>query len=1282
MIFNVRPSIFHKLGFACLSFVLFFMASPKADMWQAGNMRFEHLLMDGDSSNSDIGSIRAMTQDAVGFIWIGAEYGLARYDGTHAVRYAADPADERSLSSNYINDLLVDDKGVMWVATDRGLHRYNRLQDDFSRVELEGVLEPQGRVTGLALESAGRIVIGQDAGASLYEPSTGKLLHYPLPYGELKVPASINSVFVDQQDRIWVATRGVGAGLLDEPSGRYQFFSHSPDDPASIIDNHITTIAEDRQGRLWFGSHSSGVSRMDPATRQFTHFRHDLDDPEGLGSDLIWDIRTDSQGLIWIATDHGGISVYQPESDNFVHVRNRPFDLSSLSSNQVRTIFEDARGDMWFGLFPAGLDYYNRAATQFRNFAHRPDRSNSLSHSAVLSLLEGRDGLLWVGTEGGLNAFDREAQRFTRYTRSTGADGLSADAVLALTEDDQGHLWIGTWSGGVNRLNRSTQKFDQFRPRAGDSGSLSSGIVWSIVNDRQGRIWLGTEGGGLNLFHPEDSSFSHWLHDPKDPSSISSNFIWTMLEDSQGRLWIGTTAGLNLFDPHSRSFRNLGISAEDQQTLANNRVRGLMEDRRGRIWIGSQDNGLFVLDPENNTLAHYGADTGLPALYVTGFREDTDGFVWATTTRGVVLIEPVSMAMRVFNRNHGLIGHNFNREASSIDAEGRIYLGSTEGLSVFQPRQLHITGAESPLLITGMRVLNQPVVVGADKAPLKRPIWQTQQLSLDHQQAMFSFEFSKLDYRNRNNRNYAYKLEGFDRDWNSVGGNNTATFTNLNPGRYIFRVRAGSNDGWDATEQQLIVQVLPPPWRSAWAYIGYLLAVLVVLALFIGALVKHYQLTSQQQTNQELVKLNELKDAFLANTSHELRTPLNGIIGIADALADHLQSDPFAATRLQLIASSGRRLGNLINDILDYSKLTKQNLALEVKPLDMKRLTDSVFTLLAPLKADKPLRLVNRIAADALPVLADENRLQQILINLVGNGIKYTEKGEVTVGVRTDGEYAVVYIEDTGMGIAPEQQHSVFEAFHQVQHSSTRQFGGTGLGLAITKQLVELHGGSIWLEVPRTGGTRVAFRLRLGKAEQKSKAAADDHPQAPERLDPAPASAPKISAKPAEPAKGPRNARDQTILVVDDDVVNRMVLRGHLEYNHYQVLEADSGPAAISTLRANAQVDLVIMDVMMPHMSGFEACEIIRASHPSHQLPILFLTAKSNTDKDLATCFSVGGNDFFSKPVAKDDLLPRVANHLRIQAIIRQLQFDLERARFRNGHPPQGAAGPVSHESR
>ncbi|HSC68098.1 MAG TPA: diguanylate cyclase, partial [Cellvibrio sp.] len=542
--------------------------------------------------------------------------------------------------------------------------------------------------------------------------------------------------------------------------------------------------------------------------------------------------------------------------------------------------------------------------------------------------------------------------------------------------------------------------------------------------------------------------------------------------------------------------------------------------------------------------------------------------------------------------------------------------------------------------------------------------------NLTHKDSVFTLEFSALNFQMAEENQYAYRLLGFDSEWIQAGNKRTATYTNLDPGDYIFEVRASNNDGvWSDKQARLNIHIASPFWRTWWAYILYFLIVMMLFYWFMR--IQRMRLRyEQQQVEQErslvrrLQQVDKLKDEFLANTSHELRTPLNGIIGLAESLLDGLNGPLPTHTRysLRLIAASGRRLSALVNDILDFAKLKNQGVTLHKKAVDLRVLVDIVIALSRPLVGDKPLTLHNRVPETLPAAHADEDRLLQILHNLIGNAVKFTHEGSITISAEVKDEFIQVQIADTGIGMNADQLTDIFQPFHQIDGGAERAYGGTGLGLSITKQLLELHGGTITANSTPAEGSVFTFSLPLC---QELPAAPDDTVQAPvHSLDETPTG--QLNETRRTRADQPSQGH---ILVVDDDSVNRLVLVNHLALRNYRVTEAANGEEAIALVQEQGDIDLVLLDVMMPKMSGYETCQRLRETYRPHELPIIFLTARSQT-QDLVMGLEAGANDFLTKPISKEELLARVDTHLQLysatQLLDRKVAERTEELRAKN----------------
>lgn len=1242
---------------ACIINSVLFAETVDADV------RFKRLLMSSSQAEKGIGATTGIAQDKQGFIWLVGENGVLRYDGVSSKHYIYDPS-QPSINSNYVRSILVDEAGVIWIGTDLGLCYFDPMIDNFrcySHDPSDPTSISDNTIYSLIHGPDNTLYIGTSNGLNILGPERAGFTRF---FTETDSPPlkSISGLMLEGQD-LWIGTADNGFAIYNIATGKLESFAYVQGSNKSVNFPHVRNFLRHSDHKVWIGTYGGGLSLFDLRSQTFEYYRHDPQDEDSIASDVIWDSYRDSSGTAWFATDHGGLSRYDHANDSFTNFSHDPYDPNSLASNQVRVIFEDTHNNLWFGNFPHGVSYWDRSAQPFKHWISKAGSSNALSHSAVLSFLEDRNGIIWIGTESGLNAFDPRTGRFKNFLANPGdPHALQAGPVLSLAEDQQGFIWVGTWSGGLHRLNPHTHVFTQIG--GSDPKAFEGLFVWKIIEDHQGMIWVATENNGLNVINPETLEVTKYLHDKDDASSISSTFVLNLFEDAEHNLWVATTNGFDRFDRSTEVFHRykplFDRTVLDAQNVGTTRYRSIAQDRDGNIWVGTQNNGIFVLDPTTNSVRQIDLSSGLPANFVGSFALDKQNTMWAATTSGVAKIETSTLrVVEVLTTKNGLVGNNHNRDATLVDRAGNVYLGSIDGVTFFNPHDVSFNAMDYPVVIKDFKILNQSVKPNDPQSPLTQPLAQTDHIRLQHHHSMITFEYAALNYQAPQSMQYAYRLKGFDRDWNYVGDKTFATYTNLNHGRYVFEVKARTlGKDWLGKQAMMQLSVSPPPWKSWWSYALYLLCSLAVIGLLVRLHFKRVEFKAQKSLNHELIKLNKIKDAFLANTSHELRTPLNGIIGIAESVVEEARfqlSDSLRA-KLELIAISGKRLSGLINDILDYTKLGHSKLIILPRAVNLYEIIGDVFALLRPLADEKGIVLVNQVSPTLPLIFADENRLQQILINLVGNSIKYSDGGEVQVGAQVRSGMAYTNVTDSGMGIPQNQLDQVFKVFQQADNNGKTQ-GGTGLGLAVTKELVELHGGQVTVTSQMGVGSCFTFSIPLYNPTIAAPPVSNTSPTVRpvtkarnSRINSAlatlaPVQYPAISTAPSD-------AEQFTLLVVDDDAINRMVLRSMLELHHYNIVEARDGMEALAAVK-NHSIDLIILDLMMPKLDGFSVCETLRQDYKIHELPIILLTAKK-VDEDVARGFAAGANEFLTKPVSKFELLPRVANHIHLLSIYRQ----------------------------
>jgi ligand-binding sensor domain-containing protein/signal transduction histidine kinase len=1035
--------------------------------------RFSRYSTDQGLSES---SAEVILQDRRGFIWVGTTDGLNRFDGYEFRIYRNDPTDPKSLSDDSISDLLEDSAGRLWVGTERGLNRYDRDADRFVRFRYDPA-DPTSLSNDLVLclfeAQDGALWVGTYYGLNRLDHKTGRFTRYfrdPSDEHSLGGNQVLDAV-ADRDGSLWVGSLGGGLSRLDPDRRRFERFRHDPKDPGSLSHDDAEALLVDREGRLWVGTNGGGLNRFEPATGRFIHYRHDPEDPDSLGSDRVAAVLEDGRGQLWVGTDGGGLNLRH--EDRWVHYRHSDSDDTSLASDVVRSIYEDRNGDLWVGNYAGGVHFLDRCETGFRHLGRNRD-GTGLTHNSVLSLHEDEDSTLWVGTEGGLNRIDRHTGRITRYAHDArDPRSLSANAVLSIERDQEGRLWVGTFFGGLNRLDETTGGFIHLQPDEKDPGSLSSPHVWGLLEDSRGRLWIATF-GGLNRLDPGSGRFVRYRHDVDDAKSLAHDVVWTVYEDRSGRIWVGSQGGLSLYQPEIDAFQN-HVGASDLN------VYTIHQDRGGALWVGTDGGGLQRIEPETGTATAFGIADGLPSKVVTGILEDALGSLWLGTNQGISRFDPQTGSSKSYDRSSGLQGNQFNRSACLKTRAGEMVFGGIHGMNSFFPDQVQDNPRVPPVLITDFRVLNRPVAPGPG-SPLDRHITEASRITLSHGQSVLSFEFAALGFRNPSRNRYRYTLEGFDADWVDAGTRRTTTYTNLDPGRYTFRV-TGSNDSgvWNQQGASLEVVVEPPFWATWWfRWFGVLALGSTLLGghrlrtryILARNLALEREVAERRRAeaglsaiNQELERKHAELERFTYTVSHELKSPLvtiQGFLGYLDkdltsGQGDRVQKD------MKRISDATEKLRVVLDELLELSRVGRR--ANPPEEVSMAELAHEVCEMLAVQIAGRGVTV--KVDPQLPAVHGDRTALREVLLNLVENAVKFMgdqPHPRIEIGGLTGPSGVTCHVRDNGVGIPARYHERVFELFEQLAPGE-----GTGVGLALVRRIVEEHGGRVWVESEGAG---------------------------------------------------------------------------------------------------------------------------------------------------------------------------------------------------------------------
>ena len=1246
---------------------LFCLCLMGLNLWgQTARIRFDRLSTEHGLPQSTISCI---AQDQMGFMWFGTQDGLSRYDGYRFLNYRYLPDQTGSLSNNDIGSLLVDRKGRLWVGTrGGGLNLFHGETQSFSLFKHQ-----PGRRTSLASniinchfqDRQGNHWVGTQKGLNRFDPDTATF-EKVIDKSGILAAIPVWSLLEDEEGNLWIGTRGKGLFLLEKGAEmatplhleNQVFLSHE--------EKEIRSLCQDRAGTVWVGT-TYGLHWIDPKAQMSKTYQG----PELPES--VYAIFEDREGTLWVGSGRRGLFRLDRDQNRLIRIHNDHADQHSLSNDAVLSIFQDRGGLVWIGTYRGGLNKFDRRKNFFRHFPIPNKASANPIHHNIRAFLEDEGGNIWLGSpNGGLGHFNRSDGSYQPVKYMDGDIPANYDRpVRSLHQDDAGIVWIGTLTEGLDRYDPDSRKLRHYRHDPQNLGSLSDDQVWPITSDANGNLWVGTR-AGLNRLSSGSESFVRFRHHSDDPTGLSHDHILSLYRDRRQRLWVGTDGGgLNLYQPNGGDFRHFWSIANDPNSLGDNKVLSILEDEAGRLWLGTSAGlcQLLALEPDQPARFRVYRETdGLPNGVIYAILEDRNGSLWVSTNKGLSHFTPNDQNFRNYDVRDGLHSNEFNVGAALGCQDGELFFGGINGFTAFFPDQIKPDPFEPRPVFTDFKIFNESVAP-SQQGPIKQDISLAKSIALNHWQSTFSLEFAAMHFSAPEKNTFSYKLEGYDSNW-IVSDRNHVTYTNLDPRDYRFSLRTSKGDGaWAEDTIYLTVKVLPPFWRTWWAYCSYLLGAAVLSLIFYraqaGKLAKQRALTEKErEVARRLREIDKAKDEFMAHTSHELRTPINGIIGLAESLANGVAGpvQPRLAADLSMIVTSGKRLAGLINEILDFAQIKNRNLNFKPRPVVLTLVVKRVFGLIRPLIGEKSLALVNGVDSKSPLVEADEDRLEQILVNLLGNAVKFSHSGTIGVSARRKEKFLAITVSDRGMGIPESNLERIFEPFEGLSNTGSTE-RGTGLGLAVAKNLVTLHGGTISVSSKLGKGSQFTFTLPIAGAAPL----ALDRPQTLSRvLDPSPLYEIPPREPPLEPGHGrtpttgkkwfPKSYGPPRLLIVEDDAISRKLLMNSLAAQKYRLVSVKNGSDALNILTGDEKYDLVLLDIMMPDISGYDICRKIRQHHSENELPIIFLTARNQVD-DLVDGFNAGANDYIIKPVSNKELISRVRMHLKLSGIHHDLEL-------------------------
>ncbi len=1195
---------------------------------QQNDLYFRHLTVKDGLSCS---WVKQILQDDKGYMWFATDDGLNRYDGVSIKNYKHTGGERPGLINNNITCLFEDTKKQLWIGTNKGLSLYDRKMDRFIPIE-----NARYYIKKIYELKDGQLLIGSPEGLFLYNPKTDTSR-------QVNQTLAILDMLWDSKGHLWLATFQ-GLALMNLSDYNFKMVDTKIDGNKSGIDI-IFSLYEDSNGTIWIGTNSDGLKylqfqKSDPEQFKIGVYKPTPNNNGSISKGAIFTFIEDENKKLWIGLENGGINILdiskKPQVSAFFQKYTfDPNDPKGLSDNSIHYLYKDRHKTIWIGTHGQGINYINPILNKFQHIYRKSDDGRTPFDNRINTFLDEEDKL-WIGTEDGLNVFDKRTKLYKEYKhKEFDPKSLGSNAVWSILRTKDQKVWIGLWEGGLNLMDESNGTFKRYSYSENDSTTIGSNSMFDLIETSRGELVIASMRGGLNFMDRNTGTFKRIIADYSGVTkSISSDWVQDLLEDSEGNIWISTSEAVDFFNRKQNTFVTYRNDPKNPGSISYNGANVIFEDSKKNIWIGTS-NGLNLFNKKDSSFVKFTKEDGLPDNSIKAIEEDNFGNLWLSTNRGLSRFTPGKRAQFVnFSEEDGLQGKEFLSRSSFKNKDGLLFFGGNNGFNVFDPKTIKQNPAAPDVVLSSLSVMNKPVVPGDDTGILDAELNSIQKLVLKHQHSIFTIDFAALNFLAPAKNQYAYYLDGFEEDWNYVGAQRSATYTNLDPGTYTFRVKASNNDGvWNEEGLSLKIEVLPAWWASIPAKIFYLALIIFLIYYFrrhtlISINLKN-TLWKEHLEKEKNEELNQLKSQFYADISHELRTPLTLILGPIDQLRKNLGP----TENIDIIYSNAERLKVLVDQIMDFNKLENQMMRIQNSEIDVIHCVKesvSSFKILADLKG-VDLNLYTSL--DHCRVSIDEDKLLKILNNLLSNAIRHTaQEGKVNVNLLINKETSTMTLSvaDTGSGIHADDLGKIFERFYTTK-ATTENAKGNGIGLNLTKKLVELMDGNI--EVESVFGEGSVFTMNVPVqllAKQK------------EMLQPV------VVDTNAELFESDRTQK--TILVIDDNQEIVHYIQSILQ-EKFQVVTTTE-PLEYKKFVNEHLPDLIISDVMMPGIDGITLCSLLKSDIKYSHIPIILLTAKSGAE-DRVIGFETDADDYIGKPFDAQVLIARIENLIRKKEKVR-----------------------------
>lgn len=1194
-----------KLGGLLLFFV--FMCTS---IGYARNYYFRHYTNESGLSHN---AVYCSLQDKRGFLWFGTKDGLNRFDGHRFKVYQHDTENKKSIKSNYITSLCEDPEGLIWLGTNKGLCLYRPETDEFEN--LDSLFQYVGEIGELKFDSNNNLWIQTSKGLFRYNKKEKYIKHYPTQSYFVPIGICISASGIP-----WFTS---GDKILYKYNYNTDSFTgHEILTPEEKnIFSGVNDIIDAKQYGMLIGTDKLGLKRFDPnsGTIETLLTKDEYGKPIQIRRILPY-----SDEEYWIGTETGIyiLNMVTREVKNFRKSLSNPY---AIGDNAIYSLTKDTEGGVWIGTHFKGISYLPNEFTPFEKFFDQ-GMSNGIRGNAIREITTDQYGNLWIGTEdAGLNKYDPRTGKFYHFIPDEKPGSISGSNIHGLLVDGD-KLWIGFYDKGVDILDIHSGKVISHYEAGYGAHDLNNNFVITIRKMKDGGILLGTI-SGVFRYNPEIDGF-----DSLDEFAGRS-LVYCLHEDHDQTLWVGSLSDGLYYrkkDGESGSFRSIDT---DIRSLCSDAVSDIYEDSRSRLWIATRGNGFCRFHPETKLFTRYTMKNGIPSNFIYKILEDARGNLWLSTSKGLICFNPDDKQIKQYTKSNGITNDQFNYKSGFKDKFGKMYFGSIDGMIAFVPEKIKENTFVPPVYFTGFQIFNEEIELGKDSTGNSSVLF-TDKITLPYDQSTFSIDFAALSYTSPEMNEYMYRLDGADKLWTMLKTNRKAYYTHLNPGEYLFRLKASNGNGkWSDTEKTLRIIIKPPFWKTIWAYLLYALSACGILY----TILRFYSRQLKLQNELKLEKMEDMKQKeifnakidFFTHIAHEIRTPLTLIKGPLDRIIKSEEHTESTRERLLIMQKNTNRLLNLSNQLLDFRKTETEGMKLNFIQTDISELIRETYLRFTPIADEKEL-IFTISCPEKCIAMVDKEALTKILSNLFTNALKFARK-EITVSLDTDNKTKFrIRVNSNGVIIPAEMKENIFKAFFQHKEPHEVAPKGTGIGLYLARTLAELHGGTLFLDKSQVNVNSFVVELphkqeayiALKQPEEVQHAYESDNEYLP--------------GKPLEELP--------IVLIVEDEEEMIHFIARELSED-YQVIKANNGKEALDILNVRV-VNLIISDISMPYMDGIEFCRIIKSDINYTHIPLILLTANQTTQM-MIEGLEQGADAYIMKPFSTEHLLAQISNLLK-----------------------------------